>query len=82
MQVIWLCAWVQMIIGENETKIYFVLIKKEHPRFVQNVKVIPWTFQQALVVADIDEKKIRNVVGKACTDEKKISLLNDLKIMK
>ena len=31
-------------IGENETKIDFVLIKKEHRRFIQNVKAIPGEF--------------------------------------
>ena len=42
--------------GENETEIDFVLIKKEHQRFVQNVKAIPGEFQHSLVIADIDMK--------------------------
>ena len=50
--------------GENDKKIDFVLIKKEHRQYVQNVKTIPWWFQHALVVADIDKKKIMNVVKK------------------
>ena len=32
-------------IGENETEIDFVLIKKEHQRFIQNVKAIPGSFK-------------------------------------
>ena len=59
---------------ENETEIYFVLMK--------NVKAIPWEFQHALMVADIDKKKIRNVVRKICTKRRKISLLKNLKIRK
>ena len=31
--------------GENETKIDFVLIKKEHRRVIQNVKAITVEFQ-------------------------------------
>ena len=66
----------------NETEIDFVLTKKEHRRFMQNVKIIPWKFQHALVLADIDERKIVNVVRKTCTDRRKICLLKDVKIWK
>ena len=31
-------------IGENETEIDFVLIKKEHRRLIPNVKAIPGEF--------------------------------------
>ena len=31
-------------IGKNETEIDFVSIKKEHLRFIQNVKAIPGDF--------------------------------------
>ena len=48
-------------IGENEAEIDLVL-KKEHQRFMQSVKVISGEFWHALVVADIGRKKIRNVV--------------------
>ena len=34
---------------------------------MQNVKAIPREFQHALVVGDIDKKKIRNLMRKACT---------------
>ena len=34
-------------VGENETEIDIVLIKKEHRRFIQNVKVIPGEYQHA-----------------------------------
>ena len=52
--------------GEDKTEIVFVLIKKEHGRFIQNVKAIPGELQLALVMADIDKRKIRNVVRKTC----------------
>ena len=38
--------------------------------------------QSALVVADIDEMKIRNEVRERCTERRKICLLIDLKIRK
>ena len=56
--------------GENETEIDFVLIKKEHHQFIQNMKAIPGEFQHSLVVADIDKKKIRNVIRKTCRHTK------------
>ena len=65
--------------GENETEIDFLLIKKEHGWYIQNVKAIPGEFQHALVIADIDKRKIRKVVIKTCTERRKISLLKDLK---
>ena len=46
------------------------------------MKAIPGDYQHALVVADIDRKKIRNVVRKMCTERRKISLLKDVKIRK
>ena len=49
-------------IGENETKIDFMLIWKEHWQFILNVKATPGEFQRALVIADIDKRKIRKVV--------------------
>ena len=45
---------------------------------MQNVKAIPGMFQHALVVAVVDNKKIRNVVRKTCTERRRISLLKDL----
>ena len=63
-------------------KIDFVLIKRKHPQFLQNAKAIPGELQHALVVADIDKRKIKNVVRKACTDRRKISLMKDVKIWK
>ena len=65
--------------GENQTKIDFVLIKKEYQRFIRNVKSIPEEFQHAL---DIDKRKIRKVVRKTCAERRKITLLKDVKIMK
>ena len=43
---------------------------------------IPEEFQHALVIVDIDKKRIRNVVKKACAERRKISLLKDVKIRK
>ena len=34
------------------------------------------------MIADIDKKKIRNVVRKTCTESRKISLLKNMKIRK
>ena len=73
---------VTFIIGENETEIDFVLIMKERRWSMQNVKAIPGEYQHALVVADIDKRKIRNVVRKTRVERRKISLLKDLKMWK
>ena len=62
-------------IGENESEIDFVLIKKEHRWFMEIVMAIPGEFQHALMVADMDKKKLRNVVRKTCTGRRKMSLL-------
>ena len=67
--------------GENETEIVFVLIKKEHQRSIC-VKPIPVEFQHAYVVADIGKKKIRKIVRKTCTERRKISLMKHSKIRK
>ena len=40
------------------------------------------SFQHALVIADIDKKKIRNIVRKTCAERRKISLLKDVRIRK
>ena len=41
------------------------------------MKAIPGEFQLALVVADVEKKKIREVVRKILIDIRKISLLKD-----
>ena len=48
-----------------------VLIKKEHRRSIQNVKAILGEFQYAIVIADIDKKKIRKVVKKTFAERRK-----------
>ena len=58
--------------GLNETEIDFVLVKKEHRRFIRNVKVIPGEFQNALVIADIDKRKIKKVVRNTHTERRKM----------
>ena len=68
--------------GETEKKMDFVLIKKEHRQFMQSMKAIPGEFQHALVIADINKKKIRAVLKKMCAVRREISLLKDVKIIK
>ena len=68
--------------GDNETELDFVIIKKEHRRFMKNVKAIPGEFHQAFVMGDIDEMKIRKVVRKTCAERRKITFLKDVKIRK
>ena len=63
-------------LAENVTEIDFVLVKKEHWRFLRNVKVVPSESQDAPVVADIDKrKKIRNVVRKRFSERRKMNFL-------
>ena len=59
-----------------------MLIKKEHRQFIQDVKAILGEFLHALVIADIDNRKIRKVVRKTCAESRKITLLIDVKIRK
>ena len=49
---------------------------------MQNVKAIPGEFQHALVIADIDKKRIWKVVRKTCAKRGRITLLKDVKIRK
>ena len=46
------------------------------------MKAIPEEFQYALVIANINKKKIRKVVRNPCTEKRKINLLKDFKIRK
>ena len=46
------------------------------------MKAIPSEFQHALVIADIDKKKIMTVVRKTCAERRNISLLKDVNIRK
>ena len=46
------------------------------------MKAIPGVFQHALVIADIDKRKIRKVVRKTCAVRRKITLKKDVKIRK
>ena len=41
------------------------------------MKAIPGEFQHALVIADIDKRKIRKVVRKTCAERRKITLLRE-----
>ena len=44
------------------------------------MKEIPGEFQHALVIADIDKRKIKKVVNNTCAERRKITLLKDVKI--
>ena len=46
------------------------------------MKAIPGEFQHALLVADIDKKRMRRVVRKTCAERRKISLLKNLERLK
>ena len=46
------------------------------------MKAIPGEFQHALLIVDIDKKKIRKVVRKTCAGRRKICLLKYLMIRK
>ena len=71
---------VTFIMVENETETDIVLIKKEHRRFIQNVKAIIGEFKHALLIAEIEKRKIRNVVRS--TERRKITLVKEVKIRK
>ena len=68
---------VTFIVCGNGKKIDFVLIKYEQRQFIQKARVISGKPLHAFVVADVDKRKIRNVVRKTCTESRKISLLKD-----
>ena len=51
-------------LGENETEVDFMLIKKRTPAVLLNVKAILGELKHVLMVADIDKKKVRVVVRK------------------
>ena len=69
--------------GDNETEIDIVLIKKEHEQIIQNVKANPGLVKHALVMAHILIRgKIRKVERKTCSERRNITLLKDVKIRK
>ena len=43
--------------GENKTKIDFLVMGKNHSKYLKNVIVIP-ELQHGLIVADVDRKKL------------------------
>ena len=49
-------------IGKNETEIEYEITKIEHRRFVRYVKAIPGWLHHALLIADIDKRRIRKVM--------------------
>ena len=66
--------------GENETEIDFVLIKKQ--TLFAKCEGYPWEFHHTSVVADIGKRKIKNAFRKTCTERRKISLLKGLRMRK
>ena len=65
---------------EKDIKIDFVMKKRTPAVFTKSASTMAEYFQHVLVVADIDMKKTRNVVGNTGNERTKISLLKDLKI--
>ena len=59
-----------------------MLINKAHLQFIKNVKAISRKLKQALVIADIDKRKISKVVRKTCAERRKITLLKVVNIRK
>ena len=54
------------------------MINKKELWLILNMKSIPCEFQHALLVADIDKKKIRSILRKTCAERRKIGLLKDV----
>ena len=46
------------------------------------MKAIPGEFQHALVIADVDKRKIMAEVRKTCAERRKANLLKDVRIWK
>ena len=61
---------VTLRMGEKSERIDFVLIKKEHRHFIQNVKAISEEFQHELLIANIGKNKIMNAMKKICREKK------------
>ena len=68
--------------GENEKEIESALMKKEHRRSMRNVMAITGEFQHALVIADIDKRKIRKIAINTCAERRKICLLKEVVMTK
>ena len=47
--------------GGCETEIDFVLVEEKYRKYIRDVKVIPWEFQQRLVVVDLDKKILKRL---------------------
>ena len=47
-----------------ETEIDFVLVSEKYKKYIRDVKVILWEFQQRLVVVDLNRKGSKKVVRK------------------
>ena len=49
-------------VGGNETEIDFVLVGKNHRKYLKDVKVLPAKLQYGLVMSTVDRKKKNLVV--------------------
>ena len=58
------------------------MIIKEYWPFLQTVMAVLGEYQNALVLANVDTKKIRNVMRKTCAVRRRICLLKDVKTRK
>jgi len=48
--------------GGNETEIDFVLVGRKERRYMRYVKAISWELQHRLIIADVDKRKLKNMV--------------------
>jgi len=51
-------------VGGNETEIDFVLVGRKERKFLRDVKAISWELQNRLIIADVDKRKLKNMVKK------------------
>ena len=51
--------------GRNDTEIDFVPVGKEKRKYLRDVKVVPGELQHRLVVADVEEQKLKRPVKKS-----------------
>ena len=54
----------RFISGNNESEIDFILASKKKQKIFKDLKVIPWELQHLPLVADVDKRKLNEVVKK------------------
>jgi len=48
--------------GGNEIEIDFVLVGRKERKFLRAVKAISWELQHRLIIADVDKRKLKNMI--------------------